>query len=565
MAERGSGLNLTRCVDAAKALHRTLVSRAPDAEFISGKAANRQTTEKSHLAVVPLPDVGHDYADGHLLGIALVLPRDTVLTDRRQPRELLARWELDVDAQSPIPLRVAILRGGIPRDAGWARTPDQPLVIASTVDQLGSRLLFRGYGVSWSMRPVHAGLIGNDTLILLDEVHLSRPFAQTLQAITTLRNHGHVAIGLHVVALSATPGATKEEPFRLPDVDRKEGAIAKRIRAKKPARLVECAGRDALVHSAAKEVASLLKKPVWFDRNSNRARLQVDELETEEAIVSLIIERYFSEERVKELALLGLADMPKAFKNDDAEGHILSVLQLADQAITEPNSTRWSFISGVLCDGLTKRSANDLAAETTLCAANGGSHKKMFQTVRDLRNVAINSDGMWERKPALVTPEHLKSAMTSLWRFADAVPLDLLGKVGGMGDRKPTMYWDEHAERLHALRLRDPTNKAETFTTQLGAQALAAQALSCFPCFPVRRGGLTTFTRRSRDAGESIFYWPLWDVPISLATFLASHASGEALRKSSDARLRGVYRLMSVRRMTQDQGKLTFQSPEAVW
>ena len=160
-----------------------------------------------------------------------------------------------------IPLRVAVLRGGIPRDAGWARAPDQPLVIASTVDQLGSRLLFRGYGVSWSMRPVHAGLIGNDTLILLDEVHLSRPLAQTLQVITKLRNHGYVAVGLHIVALSATPGATKEKPFRLPDVDRENGAIAQRISAKKPARLVECNGRDALVQLAAKEAASLLKKP----------------------------------------------------------------------------------------------------------------------------------------------------------------------------------------------------------------------------------------------------------------------------------------------------------------
>lgn len=304
---------------------------------------------------------------------------------------------------------------------------------------------------------------------------------------------------------------------------------------------------------------------LWFDRNSDQARLQVGELETEEAIVSHIVERYFSGERVKELALLGSAGMPKAVKNDDAEGNVPSVLQLADQAITKPNLTHWSFISGVLCDGLTKRNDNHLAAETTLCAANGGSHKKMFQTLRDLRNLATRSDGLGERKPALVAPEHLKSAMTSLWRFADAVPLDLLGKEGGMGDRKPTMYWDEHAERLHALRLRDPTNKAETFTTQLGAQALAAQALSCFPCFPVRRGGLTTFTCRSRDAGESIFYWPLWDVPISMATFLATHASGEALRESSDARLRGVYRLMSIRRMTQGNGKLTFQSPEAVW
>ena len=44
------------------------------------------------------------------------------------------------------PLAVHALRGGMYRSEAWARNPLQPSVVASTVDQTGSRLLFRAYG-----------------------------------------------------------------------------------------------------------------------------------------------------------------------------------------------------------------------------------------------------------------------------------------------------------------------------------------------------------------------------------------------------------------------------------
>ena len=82
------------------------------------------------------------------------------------------------------PLVVERLRGGVPLEHDWARTPTQPTILCSTVDQVGSRLLFRGYGVSNRMQPVHAGLLGEDSLILLDEAHLSEPFLQTCRRYT---------------------------------------------------------------------------------------------------------------------------------------------------------------------------------------------------------------------------------------------------------------------------------------------------------------------------------------------------------------------------------------------
>ena len=159
------------------------------------------------------------------------------------------------------PLGVAALRGGVPIENEWAHRPDQPWVMVSTVDQFGSRLLFRGYGVTPGMRPIHAGLAGNDCLVILDEVHLSVPFAETLAQVAALEC-GRLPRRFGVVEMSATPNDTEAERFVLdPGADLEEcEELSRRVTAAKEAELITVRNHDAMPAAVLKIVKSIAKQ-----------------------------------------------------------------------------------------------------------------------------------------------------------------------------------------------------------------------------------------------------------------------------------------------------------------
>ena len=158
------------------------------------------------------------------------------------------------------PLGVAALRGGIPVDKEWTQRPDQPWVLVSTVDQFGSRLLFRGYGVKPGMRPIHAGLAGNDCLVILDEVHLSVPFADTLAQLTKLHS-GPLPRRFAIVEMSATPSDKSVERFTLDTAIDLDGCLElrRRLEAKKMAKTEFVKNQEAIPAAVLKIIKSIEK------------------------------------------------------------------------------------------------------------------------------------------------------------------------------------------------------------------------------------------------------------------------------------------------------------------
>lgn len=106
------------------------------------------------------------------------------------------------------PLGLANLRGGLAPDSSWLDDPAGCSVISATPDMWGSRLLFRGYGSTRYAWPREAGLLGFDSVLLLDESHLNRQLHQTARDVALVNSraaHRLGVPGLQVAAMTATP------------------------------------------------------------------------------------------------------------------------------------------------------------------------------------------------------------------------------------------------------------------------------------------------------------------------------------------------------------------------
>lgn len=153
-------------------------------------------------------------------------------------RDPKLKQALGLEARS---LPISTLRGQYVDNKEWLEDPASLAIIVGTVDMIGSRLLFEGYGTTRKMRPYHAGLLGADTLVVLDEAHLVPPFEKLLETVaaggTVFGSRDEVLRQLvppfKLLSLSATGRAHSGRSFGIQDADMKHPVVKRRLEAPK--------------------------------------------------------------------------------------------------------------------------------------------------------------------------------------------------------------------------------------------------------------------------------------------------------------------------------------------
>lgn len=162
-------------------------------------------------------------------------------------------------------LPISTLRGQHVDNREWLEDPSSPAIIVGTVDMIGSRLLFEGYAASRKMRPYHAGLLGADTLAVLDEAHLVPPFEKLLEAFAVdgeafgSRSDAPRALvpPFRLLSLSATGRDLNQHSLGLQEADLVHLVVCRRLGASKRVCKKSLDGQRALADELAADAWSL--------------------------------------------------------------------------------------------------------------------------------------------------------------------------------------------------------------------------------------------------------------------------------------------------------------------
>lgn len=173
----------------------------------------------------------------------------------------------DLTSEPPL-LAVSTLRGELADNEEWKQDPARAAIIVGTIDMIGSKLLFSGYGDGQYHRVHHAGLIGQDALLVHDEAHLTPAFSDLLRGIAKEQRRDAESRPICVMELSATQRSSGDfgDAIRLNSEDEKDKIVVDRVDATKHLRLHGCDNKQ----SAIQKVVDLA-----YCHNASRTRVLI--------------------------------------------------------------------------------------------------------------------------------------------------------------------------------------------------------------------------------------------------------------------------------------------------
>jgi CRISPR-associated endonuclease/helicase Cas3 len=352
------------------------------------------------------------------------------------------------------PLPISTLRGQHVDNRAWLADPASPAIVIGTLDMLGSRLLFSGYGVSARMRPYQAGMLGADALWLLDEAHLSPSFERLVERIASRKDAdgrpltaaddeaAAVVPPMRLMSLSATGRQhAPEQTFSLDDEDHAHPVVRARLNAPKRIRVFDAVGLDglpdALVRQAWTQCAQG-RKPVrtivFVDRRMHAVKIVQGLRKAAEATggadIELLVggrrvhERGGAARRLAELGFLAGNSRPAsrpAFLVATSAGEVGVDLD-ADHAVCD--LVAWERMVQRL-GRVNRRGAGDASVIVVPSEPHDDASRAMQASVLDaLQRLPYTADGALDGSPAsLAALKAVPGALAAIDRASTPAPL----------------------------------------------------------------------------------------------------------------------------------------------
>lgn len=252
-----------------------------------------QATDEAQKILCKLKDF--ENAAGDLQKIFTALQNSSFFADRNKDDE-----ETNVVALST-------LRGEYADNREWCLDPSRPAIIVGTIDMIGSRLLFSAYGnVGKNHKSLQAGLLGQDSLIVVDEAHLSPSFVTLLSEIKSKISEAGTIKNFSLIELSATltdkesdslETSSQNNIFQVDesdeDLQNEKSIVYLRFNAKKTIVLREFSfavdsknKTNSLKNFRIAQVAAIVEQATKYAKDSGAILIYVKEVETVKSIAN---------------------------------------------------------------------------------------------------------------------------------------------------------------------------------------------------------------------------------------------------------------------------------------